>query len=119
MKENDEVYLKHILDAIERIEEYCEGVSKSRFLKNKMAAAAVVRELEIIGEAANYVSKEFQAQFPGIQWRQLVGLRNLIVHQYFGIDYRTVWEIIQDDLPVLKKQIENLILELEIQADKK
>lgn len=109
MKENDEVYLRHIFDAIERIEEYCRGVSIQKFLKNKMAAAAVVRELEIIGEAARNVSREFRRTNAEIPWEQMTGTRNRLIHEYFGVDLEIVWQTVEQDLPNLKNMIKNLL----------
>lgn len=109
MKENDEVYLRHIIDAIERIEEYCQGVSSQKFLKNKMVAAAVVRELEIIGEAARNVSREFRKANAEIPWEQMTGTRNRLIHEYFGVDLEIVWQTVEQDLPNLKAMIKNIL----------
>ena len=109
MKENDEVYLSHIVDAIERIEEYCQGVSRQKFLKNKMVAAATVRELEIIGEAARNVSREFRKMNPELPWEQMTGTRNRLIHEYFGVDLEIVWQTIIQDLPNLKNSVKHLL----------
>jgi len=109
MKENDEVYLSHIVDAIERIEEYCQGVSRQKFLKNKMVAAAAVRELEIIGEAARNVSREFRKMNPELPWKQMTGTRNRLIHEYFGVDLEIVWQTIIQDLPNLKNSVKHLL----------
>ena len=109
MKENDEVYLSHIVDAIERIEEYCQGVSRQKFLKNKMVAAAAVRELEIIGEAARNVSREFRKMNPELPWEQMTGTRNRLIHEYFGVDLEIVWQTIIQDLPNLKNLVKHLL----------
>jgi len=109
MKENDEVYLNHIVDAIERIEEYCQGVSRQKFLKNKMVAAAAVRELEIIGEAARNVSREFRKMNPELPWEQMTGTRNRLIHEYFGVDLEIVWQTIIQDLPNLKNSVKHLL----------
>ncbi|MCK4560836.1 MAG: DUF86 domain-containing protein [Calditrichia bacterium] len=105
----DEVRLKHILDAISEIEQYTENNSIEDFNKNSMLKFASVKQLEIIGEAANHISEELIKEFPEIKWRNVIGLRNLLVHEYFGIDIQIVWNIIVNDLPKLKIQIKNVL----------
>lgn len=105
----DEVRLKHILDAISEIEQYTKSNSIENFSKNSMLKFASVKQLEIIGEAANHISEELIKEFPEIKWRNVIGLRNLLVHEYFGIDIQIVWNIIVNDLPKLKIQIKNVL----------
>lgn len=109
MKRDDTVYLRHILDAIARIASYVRGVSEKQFLAADMVQDAVVRQLEIIGEAARHLSPEFQTRHPELPWSQMTGLRNRIVHDYASIDAEIVWEVIKRDLPVLKKQIRSAL----------
>ena len=71
--------------------------------------SACIRQLEIIGEAANYISDEAKNMFNDIEWREIVGLRNLLIHEYFGVDIQVIWEIIQNDLPPFKKRIKKLL----------
>jgi len=105
----DEVRLKHILDAISEIEAYTKKKSIEDFTNNSMLKFASVKQLEIIGEAANHISEEMIKDFPEIKWRSVIGLRNLLIHEYFGIDVRIVWNIITNDLPKLKKQIQTVL----------
>ena len=105
MKRDDKVYLHHILDAIELIQEYTRGMSENQFLSNSMAHDAVVRQIEIIGEAAGNVSKEFQEKHDELPWGQMIGIRNKIVHEYFNVNYSIVWDTVKDDLPSLKKSV--------------
>ena len=105
----DEVRLKHILDAISEIEQYTKNNSIEDFNKNSMLKFASVKQLEIIGEVANHISETLIKEFPEIKWRSVIGLRNLLVHEYFGIDIQIVWNIIANDLPKLKKQIKNTL----------
>jgi uncharacterized protein with HEPN domain len=105
----DEVRLKHILDAISEIEEYTKNKSIEDFTKNSMLKFASVKQLEIIGEAAKHISEEMIKNFPEIKWRSVIGLRNLLIHEYFGIDVHIVWNIIINDLPKLKKQIKMVL----------
>jgi uncharacterized protein with HEPN domain len=71
-----------------------------------MMRFASIKQIEIIGEAANYITVENKSNFPDLQWRQIVGLRHILVHEYFGIDNNLVWQIIADDLPILKERIQ-------------
>jgi uncharacterized protein with HEPN domain len=109
MKKDDTVYLHHILDAIDLIKEYTKGMSENEFLSNSMAHDAVVRQLEIIGEASRNISDEFQDQHPKLPWAKMIGIRNKIVHEYFNINLAIVWDTIKDDLPLLKKSIQKLV----------
>lgn len=101
----DKARLNHILDAIIEIESYLNDVDFEIFLKNSMMRFACIKQMEIIGEASNHISEETKTQFSEIEWRQIIGMRNILVHEYFGIDGRLVWEIIQQDLPELKSKV--------------
>ena len=109
MKRDDTVYLLHILDAIGLIEEYTRGMSENEFLSNSMAHDAVVRQIEIIGEAATNVSSEFRKKYPVLPWTKMIGIRNKIIHEYFSVNYAIVWDTINDDLPSLKKAIKKIV----------
>ena len=103
---NDRNYLTHIRDAIETIEEYIEGVTYEQFVSNKMLIDAVVRELEIVGEASNNLSQQFRQDHADIQWRRMKDMRNFLIHEYFGVNTKLVWHTCQNDIPVLKNFIE-------------
>jgi len=103
--ENDKIYIEHILEAIQTIEDYKRDLNFESFLENKMAADAIIRELEIIGEASNNVSEEFQKENPDIPWRKVTGIRNTLIHEYFGVNKKIVWDTVENDLPELKKII--------------
>jgi uncharacterized protein with HEPN domain len=109
MKRDDTVYLRHILDAIELIGKYTRGMSENEFLANSMAHDAVVRQIEIIGEAARNVSDEFQEKHPKLPWVKMIGIRNKIIHEYFNVNYAIVWDTTKDDLPFLKKAINKIL----------
>ncbi|MDL1911420.1 DUF86 domain-containing protein [Chloroflexi bacterium CFX6] len=109
MKRDDTVYLRHILDAIELIEEYTRGMSENEFLSNSMAHDAVVRQVEIIGEAAGNISDEFQERHKELPWGKMIGIRNKIIHEYFNVNYAIVWDTVKDDLPILKKSVKKLL----------
>jgi uncharacterized protein with HEPN domain len=101
----DNARLKHILDAIVEIESYLIGTEYETFLSNSMMRFASIKQMEIIGEASDHISEEIKTQFSEIEWIQIKGMRNVFVHEYFGIDSRLVWEIIRLDLPDLKDKV--------------
>lgn len=105
MKENKDplVYVGHIKEAIGKIREYLDGVDFERFSKDSMIFDAVVRELEIIGEASNRIEEDFQKNYPDIPWRKMVGMRNTIIHEYFGINKEVVWNTCGKSLDELDK----------------
>lgn len=108
---NDRAYLAHIREAVESIEGYLEGVPYDRFVSNKMLLDAVVRELEIIGEASNNLSDEFRRQHSGVLWRRMKDMRNFLIHEYFGVNTKLVWDTCKNDLPRLKPFIEEVLNE--------
>jgi len=106
---NDRAYLTHIRDAIDTIEEYLEVVSYEEFTSKKMIIDAVVRELEIIGEASNNLSEAFRERHPDIVWRRMKDMRNFLIHEYFGVNIKVVWDTCKEDLPKLSKLINDLL----------
>lgn len=100
--------LDDILTAIAKIERYVAGLDREQFLNDEKSIDAVVRNLEIIGEATRQLPDEFTAQHLSIPWTQMAGLRNRIVHEYFGLDLDIIWEIIHHYLPELRQQIQLL-----------
>jgi uncharacterized protein with HEPN domain len=105
----DSARLNHILDAIVEIETYIENDDYNTFLNNSMMRFACIKQMEIIGESSNHISEEIKTQFSEIEWNQIKGMRNIFVHEYFGIDTRLVWEIIRHDLPDLKSKVVTII----------
>ena len=97
--------VEDIWEAIEKIERYASGLNHDAFVKDDKTVDSVVRNLEIIGEAASRLTENFRTQHPEIEWRKIIGLRNRIVHDYFNIDVEIVWEIIQKDLPIFKSKL--------------
>ena len=109
---NDSVYLHHILDAIQKIESYVvEG--KEVFMKTSHWQDAVVRQLEIIGEAAKKISTSLRDQHAHIPWKKMAGFRDVLIHDYMGIDLNVVWETTQQNLPELKEQIKKVLSDFE------
>jgi len=113
MKKDDLVYLRHILDAIADIQEFVGNMTKEDFLKNKPIKYAVVRGIEIIGEASKNLSKEFKEKQKTIPWQDIGNMRNKLIHNYPGVDYDIVWEVVQKDIDALGKALVPM-LELKI-----
>lgn len=111
MKTN-KVYLRHILDAIEQINEYVDGIERATFDANPMLQDAVVRQLEIVGEASRQLTDSFRDRHDDIPWRAIIGMRNRIAHDYLNIDLDIVWEVVQRDLPELSRQIRSILNEM-------
>ena len=104
-KIGDRQRLFHIIDAINEIDDYTSTVEFAEFSKNAMMRFASVKQIEIIGEAANLITPEVRYKYKEIEWRQIIGLRHILVHEYFGIDFDLIWQIIKKDIPALKKEV--------------
>jgi len=111
-KPGDFARLQHILEAIKEIEKYVENRSFTDFLSDSMFRFACIKQLEIIGEASNHISIETQQRFSKIEWAQIIGMRNVFIHEYFGIDLNIAWDIIEVDIPELKTKLEKILNEL-------
>jgi len=102
----DKLYIRHILDAIFTIGQYMSGVEYEDFLGNKLKQDGIIRELEIIGEASKQLSLEFKEKYSDIPWKDIAGMRDKLIHEYFGVDLNAVWETVEDDLPILKSALQ-------------
>jgi uncharacterized protein with HEPN domain len=100
---SDKVRLQHIREAIRKIEDFISLVDEASFKENELVQSAVERQLEIIGEAANYLTEEFKDKYPEMEWNKLRGFRNIIVHEYFGVSTQIVWFSVQRRIPQLKE----------------
>lgn len=109
--ENDEAFLKHILEATESIEEYTRNMSKEDFMSepNRMVRDAVIRQFEIIGEATRKLSEETKRLNPDLPWQDIADMRNKLIHEYFGVDMAVVWQTMESDLPLLKKVAQKVL----------
>ena len=112
MKKNVKIFLEHILEAINLIEEYIKDKKKSDFLESKQLQDSVIRRIEIIGEAIKNIPSDFKDSHENIPWKEITGMRDILIHQYFGVDLELTWEAIKVDLPKLKKSIISIINEL-------
>ena len=97
--------IEDIWEAVEKIERYVSGLDHDAFVQDEKTVDSVVRNLEIIGEAANRLTQNFKTQQSEIEWPKIIGLRHRIVHDYFNVDVEIVWQIIQEDLPVFKSKL--------------
>ena len=100
--------IQHIIDAIDRIFRYVEGLTFEIFVADDRTYYAVVKNIEIIGEAANMLTFSLRDKTPHIPWKAICGMRNYIVHEYFAVDTSVVWEVVSSDLPVLREQLSEL-----------
>ncbi len=107
------MFLLHILECIEAIEEYTQDMNREAFMEDRKTQDAVLRKLEIIGEAVKNIPHEFREKYPEIPWKQIAGTRDVLIHEYFGVDLELVWEIVERDLPELKEKIGRILKELE------
>ncbi len=110
MKE-DRVYLLHIRDALTNIQEYTSS-GREFFFKDKKTQDAVVRNLEIIGEAVKHLSASLTASHPSIPWKQIAGMRDKLIHEYFGVDLNLVWDVVATGLPDLNRKISEILKSL-------
>ena len=109
MKKDDCVYLHHIIDAFLQIEHYTDGVTYEEFLSNRLLQDGVIRQLEVMGEAARNLSEDLRNEYPIIPWRQMISLRNRMIHAYFNVNLQIIWEIIQGDIPNLKQETMHML----------
>ena len=103
------VFFADMLDAIEKIQRYLENTSFAEFLEDDMRIDAVVRNLEIIGEAAGKIPPETRDEYPDIPWKKIVGLRNILIHEYFGIDIEIIWDVVENHLDNLKIEAQRIV----------
>jgi len=98
-------YLEHILQECEFLLEKSNGLSFEDFIENPILMRAFVRSLEVIGEAVKNLPRSFKEKYPDIQWKEITGMRDKLIHEYFGVNYKIVWKTIQQEIPKLKEQI--------------
>jgi len=105
MKRNMKLYLQDIWESILAIEEYTQKLAEADFYSNRQVQDAIVRRLEIIGEAVKNIDEDFREKYPQIPWKKIAGMRDIIAHEYFGVKLDRVWEVVKKDLPYLKQRM--------------
>lgn len=113
MRKDDIIRVRHMIDAAKEALSFAEGKSRKHLTDDRMLTLSLVKSIEIIGEAASTVSPEFRQRHEIIPWRDIVAMRNRLIHVYFDIDLDRVWDTITDDLPALMKQLESVLKAVE------
>lgn len=111
MNKDTNVFLKHILDSIGYVKEYTKGKSEEEFLGSVETQDAVIRRLSVIGEASKNIHLDLRGKHSQIDWRAIVGLKNVLVHEYFGVDMKVIWQIAKHDIPYLESEILKMLNE--------
>ncbi|PIX31892.1 DUF86 domain-containing protein [Candidatus Bathyarchaeota archaeon CG_4_8_14_3_um_filter_42_8] len=106
-------YLQDILDSINDIENFVRGMGFEEFKGDRKTINAVVRSIEVIGEASKRISRSLKAKYKGVPWREMAGMRDKLIHEYFGVDVEILWKTAKDDIPPLKQLVQDMLKSLE------
>ncbi len=117
-KKNPEIFIEHILESIDKIKSFSKNISKEELFKNELNKYAIIRAIEIIGEAVKNLPADFRNNYPDIPWSKIAGMRDKLMHHYFGVDFNNVWKVIKEDIPKLNQQILKIKKNLETKNKK-
>ena len=115
MKKDASIFIKHILESIERIEEFTKEISKEKFVNSVQIQDAVIRRIEIIGEATKNIPNKFRKEYSEVPWGEMAKTRDKLIHGYFGVDLDLTWDIVKKDLPDLKKKVKKILKESDVE----
>ena len=113
MKRDSKLFVKDIIDAMESIEKFVGDMTLEELESDEKTSSAVIRKFEIIGEAVKYMPNKVKEKYKGIQWKSMAGMRDRLIHAYFGIDYNLVWSAIKNEIPKLKPKLKKVLSSME------
>lgn len=119
MRKSDTVYIEHILDAIRKIESFTKGITYQKFKNNELVTDAVLRNLEIIGEAVKNISQKTRDAHPLVEWRKIAGLRDILIHAYPNVNLSVVWDIVTTNLEKLKEDLKKVYEKMNLDTKNK
>ena len=109
MKPDDKIRVQHMIDAAEETMSFAGDTSEQDFIKNRMLILSVIKEIEIIGEAASRISEDTKLEYPDIPWQDIVGMRNRLIHGYFDVNVKLIWNTVKNNLPILDNSLKEII----------